>query len=224
MSLLTRQSLVDGTYLREMARTDVQPWDEVAVDRSLAETLAARDGKPVWVFAYGSLMWNPLLATQEQQLGTLHGWRRSFCLCSVSGRGTPESPGRVLSLQAGGRVDGLALRLGDTALHDELRLLWTREMAGGCYRPIWAPVALRDGRTVRAIAFAADVLHPQHAHDDSPDAVARVIRHAAGRFGANADYLEALGHALDGLGLRDAYVERVRAAARALSGHPEGAT
>ncbi len=184
-------------------------WSEAQVEQSLASTWALRPEGPVWIFAYGSLMWNPLLACAEQRAATLAGWHRSFCLRSISGRGRPERPGRVLSLQPGGEVQGLALRLEEATARDELRLLWTREMPSGAYRPLWMPATLSDGAAITAVAFVADPDHPLHEPDETPQTVARLVETAAGAFGPNIDYVRALAKTLDERGLRDAYVEAI---------------
>ena len=56
----------------------------------------------VWIFAYGSLMWDPGFAYVEAQPATLHGYHRQFCIYSYAYRGTPERPGLVLGLDRGG--------------------------------------------------------------------------------------------------------------------------
>src|SRR5215468_1437406 len=67
--------------------------------------------KPLWVFAYGSLMWNPGFAVRETQAARLHGFHRAFCIYSEHYRGTPEKPGLILGLLPGGACRGLAHRL-----------------------------------------------------------------------------------------------------------------
>src|SRR5215475_1826444 len=98
MTILTRENLGNGSYRSGLAMPAHLAWSEAQVEQSLAETWARRPQGPVWVFAYGSLMWNPLIHCAEQRTATLQGWHRSFCLSSISGRGRPERPGRVLSL------------------------------------------------------------------------------------------------------------------------------
>ena len=66
---------------------------------------------PLWVFAYGSLMWNPGFAARETQAARLHGFHRAFCIYSEHYRGTPQKPGLILGLLAGGSCRGLAHRL-----------------------------------------------------------------------------------------------------------------
>ena len=55
----------------------------------------------VWIFAYGSLMWNPGFAAAESEPAVLCGYHRRFCIVSRMYRGTPETPGLVLGLDCG---------------------------------------------------------------------------------------------------------------------------
>ena len=107
----------------------------------------------MWIFGYGSLMWNPALEFTESCTGTLVGWHRAFCLRLTAGRGTAHQPGRMLALKEGGRTTGVAYRLPEETLEQELTLLWKREMITGCYLPTWCQLDLDDGRTVNAIVF-----------------------------------------------------------------------
>jgi cation transport protein ChaC len=215
MSILTRESLLDGSLRRTLPLPAHLAWSEAQIAQSLADTLAAKPGADaapgdegaVWVFAYGSLIWNPLIAYDAQSNATLSGWRRSFCLRTISGRGRPEEPGRMLSLQPGGTTQGVALRVPAEQVAHELKLLWTREMTMGGYRPAWVPLALEGGATVPAIAFTGNPGHPSHECDDSVATVAGRIAVACGAFGRNIDYLLSLHQALCERGLRDDYVE-----------------
>ena len=68
-----------------------------------AEVAALRDGaQPVWIFAYGSLIWDPEFSYAESEPALLRGYHRSFCLYSYDYRGTPAQPGLVLGLDRGG--------------------------------------------------------------------------------------------------------------------------
>ena len=55
-------------------------------------------GTGLWVFGYGSLIWEPGFDFDDRRLATLHGYRRAFCMTSIVYRGTPEAPGLVLAL------------------------------------------------------------------------------------------------------------------------------
>ena len=209
MTILTRDKLIDGSFRSGLKMPSHLSWSEADIERSLGETLRARPAGAIWVFAYGSLMWNPLLAFDEQRTATLDGWQRSFCVRSISGRGSPERPGRILALEPGGRGQGVALRLNDDQAASELRLLWTREMSSGDYHPIWAPLALDDGREVAAIVFVINPEQPLYESDATVATVARIVADAAGVFGPNADYIHALDAALADRGLRDPYVDAI---------------
>ena len=100
-----------------------------------------------WVFAYGSLMWNPALEFAERSAGNTEGWRRSFCFWTPMGRGTPELPGLMLGLEPGGSCEGIAYRLAPHQVRSELAILWNREMLSGVYEAHWVPVRLLSQRT-----------------------------------------------------------------------------
>jgi cation transport protein ChaC len=212
MSPLSRESLADGSLRQRLARPGLQALTDAQVAQSLASLLAQRPPGPAWVFGYGSLIWNPLLAHDAECNAMLHGWQRSFCLRSISGRGTPEQPGRMLSLAPGGSTQGLALRLPADRVQHELGLLWQREMLMGSYLPAWLPVRLADGRVVQAITFVANPRHPQHCADACVQTVAATVARARGVFGPNIDYVLSLHRALAARGLADAHVDAIVAA------------
>jgi cation transport protein ChaC len=174
---------------------------------SLAETLEARPkGAGWWVFAYGSLLWNPLFPVAEMRPASLRGLHRRFCLWSVASRGTPELPGLVLGLERGGTCRGVALRLPAPLALDELHLLWRREMVVGAYRPRWVRLDA-DGRELVALTFVVRRDHPQYAGRLASAKEAAVIAAARGAFGASADYLERTRIALVSHGIVDPYLE-----------------
>lgn len=182
---------------------------------SLAATLACRpDHSPVWIFGYGSLMWNPIFESEETAEGTLRGWHRAFCLRLTAGRGTATQPGRMLALKDGGQTTGVAFRLPEETLHEELTLLWKREMVTGCYLPTWCELALNDGRRVTALAFVMDPRHALYESDTCPTTTAPLIAQASGPLGSNAQYLFSLEQELNKRGLYDdcltGLVQRVR--------------
>jgi glutathione-specific gamma-glutamylcyclotransferase len=209
MSALTRDQLVDGTIRSTLAMPDDLAWTDADLERSLNETLALRSSGAVWVFAYGSLIWDPLITSDAHHNATLDGWHRSFCIRSISARGSQSKPGRVLALEAGGQVQGVAFRVPDHLIVDELRLLWAREMGSGVYRPIWTRATLDNGETVEAITFIANPHQVLYEQDSSAQRVAEVAASAVGVFGPNAEYVYALDRALATRNLNDSYVIEV---------------
>jgi cation transport protein ChaC len=218
MTLLTREALRSGTYLEHFDPLPVEiRWSEERMRESLRDILEAQpaDGA-IWVFGYGSLIWNPLLNFDESCWGRLDGWHRSFCIRSLVGRGSADAPGRTLAVEESGSTDGVVLRLSTDTLDEDLWCLWVRETFSGIYAPVWAPVALEDGRIVSAILFTADREHPLFETDASVETIAPLIAKAVGPLGTNADYVLKLHDALRAKGLADPYVDALAAALRRL--------
>ena len=210
--MLNRDAIRSGAYLESFDSLPAELlWTQQRIEQSLAETLAQRpdDASDVWVFAYGSLMWNPLAAIEHREVAVLDGWHRSFCMRIVAARGSPQNPGRMLSLEPGGSTQGIALRLPPLLADEELRIIWIREMVTGAYRPAWARVRLADGTVTHAIAFVANPAHPHHEADSRPSCVAPLIARAAGSFGSNAEYVFRLQQALAEHALTDAYIDEL---------------
>src|SRR3954451_15415737 len=130
--VLTRDMLRAGGIERMIA--DSVPQLRMLTDEeraaSLAATLKHRPGPRhgVWVFAYGSLIWNPAIHYVERRFARVYGWHRTFCLSTIAGRGSPDMPGLVLGLDRGGACTGAAFRIAEEGLEEELRILWRREM------------------------------------------------------------------------------------------------
>jgi cation transport protein ChaC len=165
----------------------------------------------LWVFAYGSLVWDPGMALAESVRARLDGHHRAFCMWSIHHRGTPERPGLVLALEerAGAICEGLALRPADPEA--ALPALRERELISSAYREATVPLRLADGRAVRALAYVMDPGHRQYASGLDLDAQARVIACAAGGRGPNPDYLDRTAAALAAHGIRDAEIEGLAA-------------
>jgi cation transport protein ChaC len=185
--------------------------DDEQLSESLTSTLALKPkGAGWWVFAYGSLLWNPLFPFVEARPAMLRGLHRSFCLYSMASRGTRDTPGLVLALDRGGACTGVVYRLPAPVAMDELHLLWRREMVVGSYHPKWVGVHAGDRQLV-ALAFTVKHDHPQYAGKLPIEEQARVIANAAGAFGSSLDYLERTRVALVTHGIVDPYLEALAA-------------
>lgn len=209
MTTLSRNSVRSGAYLDsfDSLPRDIR-WTSDRIFQSLADTLGAGpEPDDIWLFAYGSLIWNPLIEFAERRKANLPDWHRSFCLRMIAGRGHPTTPGRMLAVEPGGTTQGIAYRLIAPLVDCELRLVWIREMVAGSYRPSWCPITLETGRIVPAIVFTADPTRPYYEGDSSVATVAPLISSASGSHGTNADYAFQLAAALVEEGLADPYVE-----------------
>jgi cation transport protein ChaC len=122
-------------------------------------------GCDVWIFGYGSLMWDPGFAFVEARPGLLRGYHRSFCVYSHRYRGTPERPGLVLGLDRGGACRGIAFRVRGEQRHATIEYLRGREQTTNVYREVMRSVWLDNearGR-VSALAYVVDRGHVQYA-------------------------------------------------------------
>ena len=181
------------------------------------EIVALRDSaEPVWIFAYGSLMWDPDFPRAEAEPALLRGYHRSFCLYSYDYRGTGMRPGLTLGLDRGGACRGIALRLPSKILAVQLDDLWAREMtAPRVYDMRLLPVWTARGSR-KAFAFTVRRDHADYAGRLSSEDVARIIAGATGRRGACRDYLDDTVNHLAGLGIADASLQRLAGRVEAL--------
>lgn len=206
---LCRADLEQGR-MRELYASAVDPeraLNDEQLSASLNATLAVKPkGAGWWIFAYGSLLWNPLFPVEEMRPATARALHRRFCLWSLASRGTLERPGLVLGLEHGGTCRGVALRLPAPLALDELHLLWRREMVVGSYRPKWVKVNA-GGRELVALTFVVRRDHPQYAGKLSLDKEVEVLATARGVFGSSGDYLERTRIALVAHGIADPYLE-----------------
>jgi cation transport protein ChaC len=179
----------------------------------------------LWVFGYGSLLWEPGFPYGERALARLAGWHRSFCMHSIHHRGTTESPGLVLALDRaeGGHCDGVAFAVAPERSEDTLTYLRKRELISSAYLEMSLPVALADGRTVRAVTYVIDADHVQYCGGLPLEDQAQIIAAATGGRGPNRDYLWNTARHLAELGLADPDLDWLADRVRVLCA-PQGAT
>ena len=186
-----------------------QVLNHAQLDQSIDLVLSSHPAnQDVWLFGYGSLIWNPCIDYSERRTVLLHGHHRSFCVWSHMGRGTKDRPGLVLGLDAGGSCHGVAYRIEGHKVRNELRLVWRREMTVGTYSPRWVRAKTPDGY-LRAIAFAAKRDHPSYAGKLSVDDTARILATARGHLGTPAEYLHSTLKGLQEHGIHDGYLTRL---------------
>ena len=219
--MLTRADL-EKDLLRETFRRN-HPGLPVLSDADQATSLRGilarhQTGSDVWVFGYGSLVWNPIVHHEERRVARLHGFHRSFCLWSHVNRGSLQRPGLVLGLDTGGSCRGVAFRIAARHADEELRLLWRREMVLGVYSPRWATVEAGND-TLSAIAFFANREHANYAGKLPLETVIKTLVSARGQLGTPAEYLLETVRGLIEHGVRDAYLLELRK--RVLAMHPE---
>jgi glutathione-specific gamma-glutamylcyclotransferase len=157
----------------------------------------------LWVFGYGSLMWNPGFPFAERHPALAHGVHRSLCVYSTRYRGTPESPGLVMGLLLGGSCRGMAFRVVEKEAAAAREYLTAREQLNKVYHEVFRPVRLNDGRTVAALCYVVDRSHRQFAGRLQREEQLTRIRASAGSMGPNRDYVCNTARALNDIGFRD---------------------
>lgn len=171
--------------------------------------------RDLWIFGYGSLMWDPGFPHVECLPALIHGYHRELCIYSSRWRGTPQSPGLVLGLERGGACRGVAYRIAAAHAERSLESLWEREMRRGVYQPRLLHARLPT-RKARVLAFIANPLHPGYAGALPTERTAELIANCHGDRGPNVEYLaRTLKHLAD-LGVRDHHLLRVMAVVRDL--------
>ena len=170
----------------------------------MAESMRTDDGDDGsdWVFGYGSLIYKVDFPVLERAVASIEGWQRRFWQGSHDHRGTPEAPGRVVTLvPAAASCIGVAYRVE----HRVFEHLDHREKNG--YARHRVPIRLTDdGRVVHGTLYVATEDNPAFLGAAAPDAMAVHIAGAAGPSGSNRDYLLRLAEALRGIGGDDAHV------------------
>jgi len=218
---ITRETLINGSVMAlQRQHADKHPDMRWRTEAEMAHSFETMLGQlpaeeDLWVFGYGSLIWNPAFDYDEKRCALLRGWHRRFCLKLYAGRGTVETPGLMLALDRGGACRGVAFRIPRAKVRQELHLLWQREMFGGSYNARWvklAPAGGQSGEAFRAITFVINHAHPRYMPELSVEQTAALIATGCGELGSCREYLEnTVAHLLE-LGVKDTNLTRIVAA------------
>ena len=176
---------------------------------SLQAILAASaDRHNIYIFAYGSMMWDPLFVPVKRHAARLEGYRRNFCVWSLVARGTPEYPGLALGLEehTDASCDGIVYQLNSLSTEVDLEATWRREMYTAIYQPIWIDVETDVGK-LQAISFVVDREHPQYAAGLNRDEAASIIASGEGENGSCSDYFLNTARELAAIGCIDSQID-----------------
>ena len=188
--VLNRQALESKLLQQLLAhpQLNLKIWSDEELLQSIELTLQQQPSEQLWIFAYGSLIWNPLFDYLDRRSVIVEGWQRQFCLSAPVGRGTIDNPGLVLGLKPGNYCQGIAYRLPiDKNLRSELLLLWRREMVVGSYIPKWITGTIGN-RQIDLLAFTVNSQHSVYVNLPF-DEVVESLATAEGVLGSSAEYL-----------------------------------
>jgi glutathione-specific gamma-glutamylcyclotransferase len=180
--------------------------------RDAAQLIADQNaGRPLWLFAYGSLIWKPAFEHVELRSCKAFGWRRSFCLEIRRWRGTPEQPGLMMCLDYGGCCQGIGFRLpGGNDYEQVLRLLRREADYKGDLAAIrWIEVQ-SGSEKFRALAVWAAPRNDASYVKLPIERQAYLLARAAGHVGTCAEYLHNTIVQLHEHGIHDTYLWRLQ--------------
>ena len=200
---------VDRTVPQDHLPPDANrvPMTDEDYAEAIAQILAAHGPGPLWVFGYGSLLWNPGFGFEERRPARLRGWHRAFCMQLFRFRGSPEQPGLMLALDHGGSCKGEVFRIAAPGVAEELLKLLRREIP---YRRLarawrWVDVDIH-GERQKALTFYAGMRRDLFYARLPLHTQAHMLARAAGHGGSGAAYLHQTVLKLEELGIHDSYL------------------
>ncbi|GAA6183467.1 gamma-glutamylcyclotransferase [Aliiglaciecola sp. NS0011-25] len=150
------------------------------------------DYDEIWLFGYGSLIYKVDFDYIASEYAYINGYARRFWQGSHDHRGTPESPGRVLTLTPvqGERCFGRAFKVN----HEVFEQLDHREKNGYLRHEI--PIHLSNNRIVNGLIYIASPDNAAYLGEASIEYIAKQIFNSSGPSGLNRDYVYELEAAL----------------------------
>lgn len=169
-----------------------------------AEALQGHNGD-LWIFAYGSLMWDPAIRFAEVRRANVDGYERRFILKDdKGGRGSSDAPGLFAALDQGAGCEGLAFRIAAEEIDTETEILFRREVIGPGYIPEFVPIRFGD-IGVSALSFIADHNCSDICGEITREEQIRYIATGSGTLGTSRDYLASIVDHFAHLGIEDVH-------------------
>jgi len=211
------------TLTPELVALSIRPESELAPEPGMTlmtddelDALAKRydaecGADPLWVFAYGSLIWKPDFEAVDHKRASAYGWHRSFCLIMRGWRGTPQQPGLMMALERGGRCDGVIYRIPEEERWRQIRRMLFREVRFRENQAMirWLQTDTADGK-VRAMTFWAGPKGENIASRRPLEEVAAILARACGHAGSCAEYLYNTVVHLEAMGIHDRNLWRLQ--------------
>jgi len=177
----------------------------------LQEWLDEIGDEPLWVFGYGSLMWNPGIEYTQQLPAKIYGFQRKFCIDMVVFRASTSNPGLMLGLDRAEDdkvCTGIIFQISPKRVAHELDALFMRELTTRIYKPVWVDAKTEQGN-IHALTFVVEKNEKRYVDALSLNEKAKRIAFAEGDMGTNRDYLYNTVEHLRELNINDAYLEEL---------------
>ncbi|KAL1557059.1 Gamma-glutamylcyclotransferase 2-3, variant 2 [Salvia divinorum] len=169
----------------------------------------------MWVFGYGSLIWKAGFPYDKRVVGFINDYRRVFYQGSTDHRGTPEFPGRTVTLEPAKGEWGAAYKI--TNKEDQIIALEHLEVREKQYdKKVYVdfftdassstPLVSDVMVLFRYIASADKKLNENYLGPASLEEIAIQTVRAKGPSGPNREYLFKLENALVQIGFEDKHV------------------
>lgn len=206
-SIVTRESLLNGEIERlvQHGRNGQRAMSDEERCELVQNTLDnLGEDSELWVFGYGSLIWNPAIDFEEQRRCCIKGYQKKFCFWTTLSRGCEEQPGLMIGLVEGHECNGVAYRIDSEKAASELDILFRREMGSFVYKPTWVEARCSQTNTsFNALTFVVDSANDRYVEDLTQADMVSTIATARGPLGRNCDYLFQLSDKLCELGFED---------------------
>ncbi|MGX5202870.1 gamma-glutamylcyclotransferase [Aliikangiella sp. IMCC44632] len=159
-------------------------------------------GEEIWLFGYGSLIHKIDFPYIQKKPAYIVNWERRFWQGSHDHRGTPQQPGRVLTLvkSANTKCDGMAFQVS----HDVFEHLDHREKNGYLRHSI--ELNFHTGKQKQGIVYIASPDNEAYLGYAPEIEIAAQIQTSHGPSGPNREYVTELASALRSLNFYDAHV------------------
>jgi len=171
------------------------------------------EGVIVYIFGYGSLIWRPGFPYLRKFDGYIKGWARYFWQGSTDHRGTPEEPGRVVTLikDADGAVQsetwGTVYCIPEEEAEVILKNLDYREKGGYTREDVDVYIRGQDEPVVqKAILYIATQKNVNFIGETPVQLIAEQIYKCVGPSGPNIDYLLNLAESMRRMNVSDEHV------------------
>lgn len=201
--------------MKALGRPDGWRHGDDEVEAARLAFLADHLDRDLWIFAYGSLMWDPAFKFAEVRRARAPNHARKFILKDNFGaRGSPETPGLMAALDEGSGCDGLVFRIAREQVRHESGVFWRRELLGNAYKPAFAKVTTLFGEVDALTVVAnhgAEVIRPEITREEQ----IRYVATGRGFLGTSLEYLENIAAHFSAMGIEDSDVSELLAGARA---------